>query len=173
MFNESATWKELEDNLDTIRCTIKTKGGGGVIHDPVTGQQMKLSRVGKQRKHSWAELQKRFGKFKEYQKARQQAQNAEKIVAKHIDNEAIVEAFGQTARAQLGSGQARRAARKSFKKTLQQTLKRGYQVKGVIKGFTALASSSNPIGTIASMGLKFAKGIHKQLEQQRDRGKGR
>lgn len=173
MFNESATWKELEDKLDTIRCEIKPKRGGGIIHDPVSGQQMKLSRVGKQRKHSWGRLQKRFGNFKEYKKARKQAQNAEKIAAKHIDNEDIVKAFGQTARAQFGSGGAKRSAKKSFKKTLQHTLKRGYQVKGVIKGFAALASSSNPIGTVASMGLKFAKGIHKQLEQEKDRGMGR
>jgi len=171
MFNESATWKELEDQLDTIRCEIKIKRGGGIIHDPVSGQQMKLSRVGKQRKHSWGRLNERLGDFKEYKKARKRAQNAEKLIGKHIDNKQLQQAFGKAARAQFGSGQARRAAKKSFKKTLQQTLKRGYQVKGVIKGFTALAGSSNPIGTIASMGLKFAKGIHKQLEQERDQGR--
>lgn len=173
MFNDSATWKALEDKLDTIRCELKTKGRGGVIHDPVTGQQMKLSRVGKQRTHSWGKLQKRFGPYKEYKKAWQLAQNAEKVAAKHIDSEDIVQAFGATARAQFGSEKARRTAKRSFKHTLQHTLKRGYQVKGVITGFTALASSSNPIGTVASMGLKFARGIHKQLEQEKDRGMGR
>jgi hypothetical protein len=173
IFKNSASWNELENNLRDIRCEIKTKGRGGVIHDPVSGQEMKLSRVGKARKHSWKRLNERFGKFEKCQEARKRAQKAEKIVSKHFDSEAIQKAFGKTARAQFGSKQAKKKAGKAFKNTLKETLKRGYQVKGAIKGFTALASSSNPIGTVASMGLKFAKGISKQLEQQRDRGMGR
>lgn len=171
MFNKSTNWGDLENRLYSIGCQIKKRGGGAVIHDPATDQKMKLSRVG--RKHSFGKLQDRFGEYDKYLKARKRAKGAEKIVSKHIDNKEIQKAFGKTARAQFGSKQAKKKAGKAFKKTLKETLKKGYQVKGAIKGFTALASSSNPIGTVASMGLKFAKGISKQLEQQRDRGMGR
>lgn len=95
IFDRAEDWKQLEDELAELNLKIKPKGRGGVLQDINTGYQMKLSRV--KREHSYGRLQKRFGKYKEYQAEKKRVAKVEKTLGKGADRkvaEALKNAHG-------------------------------------------------------------------------------
>lgn len=161
VFEQAQGWEDLRNDLGEFGCKIKTKGRGGVIEDIRTGKELKLSRV--DRKHSFGRLEKRFGKFKDFDKTLQAHKELRQYFPK---NEQAMKSFAKFARAEkFGSKSLKESTKKAFKKTLSKS----WSIGKTMKGLTSLAASSNPMSGPAKIGLKMAKSITKQLNKGRGR----
>lgn len=167
LFDQAKGWEELRQGLSEMGLEIRTKGRGGVVAEVATGQTMKLSRIDSDlgRNQSFHRLEKRFGKYKEFERM----MGAEKALKKHLPDKEIRTNFVKFARAQFGSPEMKA----STKKALRKSLSKSWKIGKAIKGFSSLAASSNPISGIAKMGLKMAKNINREIQQSKDRGLGR
>lgn len=167
MFDQAQGWEQLRMQLSEIGCQIKRKGRGGVLQDRETGQTIKLSRIDSDlgRNQSLGRLERRFGKRIEFERVLQ----AHKELGKHIPDKEVCTDFANFARAQFGSP----AMKKSARKTLAKSLSESWKIGKVVKGFTRLAASSNPMSSVAKMGLKIATNLDKEVERSQELGRGR
>lgn len=89
-FKNARSWEDIQDFLDNYGCHVHPKRGGGVIEDNQTGEQLKLSRVG--REFSFNQLEKEHGRFKDYVHRMERDQRVIEVnraINKHIPNKAI------------------------------------------------------------------------------------
>lgn len=159
MLAEAESWREVRANLSAVGLQVKRKGRGGVIKDLNTDKTLKLSRVG--REHSFGKLQKRFGKHKEFERL----MKAEHKLTKHLPDREVRQAVSKMGWEKSEQGTISKATQKAFKKTLDS-----WNMKSAMKGLSTLAKGTSMMKNPAQIGLKLAKTVSKQLNQNRDRG---
>lgn len=157
---EAKSWNKLQSELAKVDMQITPKGRGGVIQDTHTGKTLKLSRV--DRKHSFGKLQRRFGKFKEYQRSIEVSRD----VGKAIPDQEIGKATARIVREGYGGQVISKGAKKQFK----SAVKGAWNTQKSIAKIGKLMAGGGPAAAPLKWAMKVGKSITKQLNQNRDRG---
>lgn len=158
---EATSWRSLQSALGEYDLKVRPKGRGGVIEDTHTGKTLKLSRV--DRKHSFGKLQGRFGKFKEYEQARDMSRS----ISQQIPDKAI----GQATARILQEGYGGRVISKEAKQQFRKAIKGAWQAHKSVKTISTLAVGG-PAAAPLTWACKAVKGILRQLEHEQNRDRG-
>lgn len=163
--SNAKNWHQLQGELANIDLTVTTKGRGGVIKDLRTEMTYKLSRVN--RDHSFGKLQDRFGTFNDYQ----QSLKVSRTVGKSIPDRKIGQATARIVQEGYGGKAISKGAKKQFKSAIKSAYSAQKSVAKIGKMAGSLANGSPALSPM-KYAYKAGKGIIKQVNRERDRGRG-
>lgn len=169
-FGEAENWKEIDDFLANYNCHVRPKRGGGVIEHNETGEQLKLSRVG--REFSFNSLEKEHGKYEAYTR-RKAKWNKMNRHFNRLPSPGIKDQFNKLIRAvKKPQDQREPDATEDLKNALNKSIHTIRRAEKVVKTFSKLSKFSGPAGQAARIGKTLAERVHKSLTQDRGRGRG-